>query len=780
MLPVVVEGGLTDRPLDFTIHCLNVEGEPCKNPKFAGEWIIEVKGPDGVIDCKHQDHGDGTVSGSYTPTGPGDYTVEIKVKNPNSNKYPPEPIKGSTYELTVKNGGDPTKSYAEGPGLTGAFDDAPANFTVYVFDKDGNPVVGEYDLTVDITPDDGSGAPKESAKMVAPKFCEQCGKKLTGSKFCESCGWKIIKRPADGSSGGSYDVPGSAVPSKIKDNGDGSYYVEYQAEQPGDYVLNVAILGDPIKDMPMSLQVRPGADPTKTYATGPGVSSPGFAGLPHPFTIHCVDPDGNPVQVGGQEFLPVVTGPNGKEMGIDLVDNKDGTWSGCYTPDKIGDYVIDIKMDKKGKLKGIKDNPFKIQVKKPADPSQCYAEGPGIEYAVDNRPNTFNVFAKDKNGKPVTGLTEGDWITVKLTDPKTDPNGEGPSLFPARIKDNNDGTYNVEYDADVPGDYVLNVMIGDESIKDMPKEIHCYPGVDASNTVVTGPGVTNGLDDRPLEFTIQAKDKDGNNVPVGGDDFRVNIVGPNNETVPCELKDNKDGTYSGSYEPKGPGDYTVTIEVNDDENNVGDSPYTCRVSPGASGLKSYCKGPGWKYAYDNTPTYFNVYCKDSNGNPVSGETITVKFIQLDDKKQKSMLEKLIEKVDVYMLQKKADADKKFQEERAKKRAELGLPAIGETDGDIPCDITEEKEKNGVYRVEYCPILPGTYECSVQVGANTKVHVKKSPKKIPVRWKCPNAPCAHTQKCMHTEIRELNDENELLKQKLMELGEADFLGSLGGN
>jgi len=668
--------------------------------------------------------------------------------------------------LNVKEGGDPAKSYAEGPGLDSAFDDAPANFTVYVKDKNGQPVIGEYDLTVDITP-------KGSVPMVAPKFCESCGQKLVGNKFCEACGWKIVKRPADGSSAGSYDVDVPIEP-KIKDNGDGSYYVEYEADQPGDYTLNVAIAGTPIKDMPRDLKVCPGADPNKTYAEGPGVKSPGFAGLPHPFTIFCVDPDGKRVPVGGQEFIPVITGPNGKEVNLDLVDNKDGTWSGCYTPDKIGEYIVDLKMKKKGKMKGIKDNPFKIKVKEPADCSKTYAEGPGIEYAVDNRPNTFTVFAKDKNNKPVTGLTEGGWITVKLTDPKEDPNGEGESKFPARIKDNNDGTYDVEYDADVPGDYVLNVMIGDESIKDMPKEIHCYPGVDAANTVVTGPGVEKGLPDRPLEFTIQAKDKDGNNVPVGGDEFRANIVGPDGNTLECDIKDNGDGTYTGFYEPKAPGKYEITLEVNDDDNKVGNSPYTCIVGLGADPGSSYCKGPGWKYAYDNTPTHFTVYCFDAEGKPVSGEIVKVKMIQIDDAKQKSILQTLISKVDKYMLQKKEEEDKKWQIQRAAERKEKGLPPIEETDGDVMCDIFDNGD--GTYKVEYCPRLPGTYKTSVTVGPAGS-HVKKSPKNIPVRWRCPNAPCAHTQQCMHTEIRELNDENELLKQKLRELGHESFLQSL---
>jgi len=120
------------------------------------------------------------------------------------------------------------------------------------------------------------------------------------------------------------------------------------------------------------------------------------------------------------------------------------------------------------------------------------------------------------------------------------------------------------------------------------------------------------------------------------------------------------------------------------------------------------------------------------------------------------------KVDKYMLQKKEEEDKKWSEERAADRRAKGLPPIEETDGDVMCDVTPNGD--GSYKVEYSARIPGTYECYVQVGINGN-HVKKSPKKIPVRWRCPNAPCAHTQKEIHAEIRVVEEHNEVLKEAL---------------
>ena len=66
---------------------------------------------------------------------------------------------------------------------------------------------------------------------------------------------------------------------------------------------------------------------------------------------------------------------------------------------------------------------------------------------------------------------------------------------------------------------------------------------------------------------------------------------------------------------------------------------------------------------------------------------------------------------------------------------------------------------------YVATTPGEYECNVSVAAG---HIKKSPKIIPVRWSCPNSPCAHTSKCLHTEIKSQRSEIYALKKELANL------------
>jgi len=673
-------------------------------------------------------------------------------------------VKGSVFKVNVLEGADANKSYAEGPGLKRAFDDVPAHFTVHCLDKDGQPVVGEDTLAVAINllqrAAPGSPAPVKAAPpppAAKPKpFCEECGAKLTGTKFCESCGAKVAAAAPPPKAAGptvSADrsrIENPTVTPKIKDNGDGTYAVEYAATVAGDYDLNVTVDQQPIRDMPSKLKVLKGIDASKTIAEGRGVNSPGFLGREHPFTIRSFDRDGVELKSGGGDFKVSVAGPKGPVPCV-IKDNGDGTYSGSYTPVALGTHVVDIKLNKGDHLESIKDNPFTINVKKPADLSKSYAEGEGVHNAADNRPAKFKVFAKDEDGKPVSG----EWVDVKITPKGSSP--KGASVYPVDIKDNGDGTYDVTYEAKEPGDYNMNVEIADQSIKDMPTGLHVHKGVDASKCIVEGPGVDGGVAGRDLPFTVRAMDGNGNPVKFGGDDFRVDVIGPDGK-VPCELKDNGDGTYSGKYHPHKPGNYVVDLQVNNQPEHVGKAPYKVKVRAAGDASRSYAKGKGWRYCYDNQPTSFTVYVKDEKGVPVTGEDLKVTMIDRSSQEFKDALAARMAQVDEYMLKKKADIN-------AKLAAERGYEIKA---GDVPCKVQDNND--GTYTVSYTAVIPGEYQIDVQIHGQ---HIKDAPKTIKCLWSCPNAPCSHTMEELHQTIAEQRDEIYQLKKKLAQLQGTPF-------
>jgi hypothetical protein len=201
---------------------------------------------------------------------------------------------------------------------------------------------------------------------------------------------------------------------------------------------------------------------------------------------------------------------------------------------------------------------------------------------------------------------------------------------------------------------------------------------------------------------------------------------------------------------KKPGMFTVDLTVNNQPDHVGKAPYKCKVRAAGDASKSYAKGKGWRYCYDNQPTSFTVYVKDEKGAPVVGEELEITMSDCSSQEFKDALAARIAQVDPYMLKKKADQD-------AKAAAERGYEV---TKGDVPCRFTDNKD--GTYTVNYTAIIPGEYSLNVKVNGQP---IKDAPKVIKCHWSCPNAPCAHGMEELHQTIAEQRDQIYQLQKKL---------------
>jgi len=284
---------------------------------------------------------------------------------------------------------------------------------------------------------------------------------------------------------------------------------------------------------------------------------------------------------------------------------------------------------------------------------------------------------------------------------------------------------------------MIHTNIQGKPIKDMPKEVPVYAGGDPTKSYVDGPGVTGGYVNTDLPFTIHSVDKSGKPVPVGGEDYKVNVTAPDGSSFPVDVKDNGDGTYSGKYRPKVPGDYKVMVH-NFKKQPVGKSPYTAKVRLGADPGKCYAVGRGWKEAWDYLPAKFTVHCKDVNGNPVPGETVRIIMKNVTPPGKKAEIDKELSGVDDYLRRRKVDKVQKIQAEQkkaaldAKREAESKgerVPEIRIEEGsDVPVEVRDNGD--GTYLANYIATVPGIYKCSVQVGEG-RGHIRESPKDIPV-------------------------------------------------
>ena len=257
----------TSDPTHFTIHTVDKHGNPINTEMDPYDVMIFSPAGD-LIDPLSIDHkDDGTYVVTYHPTEPGDYEIDVVVRNPHSPLHY-DHIAQSPFHVSVKPGTDASNSWAEGDGLRdGILDTLPTSFTIHAANREGEQM-------------NRGGDPFE-VKIVDPK--------------------------------------GETVPADIKDNGDGTYKVDYKPSGgPGPYKINVDLKGKPIKDAPFNINIKAGAWPAFCLVDR------------YTFVVQSKTAAGENKIEGGEDIKVQINGPNGPVDTVDLKDLGDGTYLVSY------------------------------------------------------------------------------------------------------------------------------------------------------------------------------------------------------------------------------------------------------------------------------------------------------------------------------------------------------------------------------------------------------------------------------------------------------------------
>jgi filamin len=495
-----LEKGEEHIPSEFTVEAKTFYNN--KIPLTADEFKIKVQGPHGEVPTQIVDNGDGTYAVSYTPVEPGPHHINID--------YRDRPVGKSPYTAGVGKGAtEPSLSEAYGPGIepTGVTLDEPARFTIQAKNKVGD------------------------------------NKKVGGDPF------KVkVKGPY-----------GSDPEATIVDNGDGTYAVEYEPTVPGDHVVDVTLFDQPIKDNPFNVGVDlsndpNAADPTQFTATGPGLEG-GWTTVPGEFQVQARNRKGEPIGVGGHPVNCRIDAPNGEELEGTVKDNGDGTYDVQYQAQDPGDHTVSVFVSNPKTplfFFHIQKSPFNVPIKAGTDPSKCLCYGPGLEEAYDTLPAEFKIKARDRDGNDIN--QGGDPFLISVTDP------EGNEV-PAEIIDNGDGTYDVKYDPQTDGPHTINPTLRGKPVGGGPFKLNVKAGADHEHCVV-----------EDFTFTIRAKTKTGEPKTTGGEKFEVAISGPDGPVEDVQVRDLLDGTYLVSYKISSPGEFTISVKINNLE--IKGSPWT--------------------------------------------------------------------------------------------------------------------------------------------------------------------------------------------------------------
>uniref|UniRef100_A0A8B9VP85 Filamin B n=1 Tax=Anas zonorhyncha TaxID=75864 RepID=A0A8B9VP85_9AVES len=566
--------------------------------KAGGDHIrTQITSPSGSpADCQIQDNADGTYAVEYTPFEKGPHTVSVT--------YDGVPVPNSPFRVNVTEGCHPSRVKAQGPGLKEAFTNQPNAFSVVTRgagigglgitvegpseskisckdNKDGScsaeyvPYVpGDYDVNITYG---GEHIPGSPFKVPVKDVVDPSKVKIAGPGLGTAVRAKIPQSfTVDTSKAGVAPLEvvvagprGIVEPVNVVDNGDSTHTVVYTPTLEGPYMISVKYADEEIPRSPFKVKVLPTYDASKVTASGPGLSSYGIpASLPVEFAVDAKD--------AGQGLLTVqITDQEGKPKRVDIHDNKDGTYTVTYVPDKTGRYTIGVKYGGDD----IPSSPYRIRASPAGDASKCLATGPGIAPTVKTGEEVgFVVDAKSAGKGKVTCTV----LTPDGTEAEAD------------VVENEDGTYDIFYTAAKPGTYVIYVRFGGVDIPNSPF------------TVMVSQLCSTSTSRSDSCFHVLFSDR--LTACVIFKVFISEVHMPSGKTDTPDIVDNKDGTVTVRYAPTEVGLHEMHIKYMG--KHIPGDPLQFYVNyPNSGSVSAY--GPGLIYGVANKPATFTIVTEDA-------------------------------------------------------------------------------------------------------------------------------------------------------------------------
>ena len=231
--------------------------------------------------------------------------------------------------------------------------------------------------------------------------------------------------------------------------GDCEYRAHFVPTNPDDYQIEVFHAKRHIDGSPFPVKVigLGGFEQTKSPAD---IENPPIAPAGKPFNLLL------PMEYDRKRSIVAnIDGPDLIGQPVEVRDDKKGNYGVLYTPQKPGDYLVNVKDDDNN----INGSPFRILVKESrSDATKCHI-------VEEDKP----IFTKtQKFGKPVNfriSTIEAGPGTLNIT-------SRGPGKADVRIFDNSNGSYTCEFTPSVAGKYNVDILWDDQHITDSPYELN--------------------------------------------------------------------------------------------------------------------------------------------------------------------------------------------------------------------------------------------------------------------------------------------------------------------
>lgn len=244
-----------------------------------------------------------------------------------------------------------------------------------------------------------------------------------------------------------------------------------------------------------------------------------------------------------------------------LEDNGEDTYTIKLEPKKLGEAKILVTWAGRD----IPQTPLKLKV---CDASQCCMSGLSLEeeYTV-GKPVDFTVTS--------AGAGEG----------KLEVRPRGSSALYTPTVNSSGSQHEVSFTPWEVGEHKIEVLWEGTHIPGSPVTLDIKPEPDVNSCSATGSGLKRGIAKQPNTFKILSPEKGLLEKKNG---LEVTVSSPT-DTVPVEITDNGDTTYTVTYTPENEGAHVASVKFY--EKPITGSPFKFNVVPAADASKCRAYGP---------------------------------------------------------------------------------------------------------------------------------------------------------------------------------------------
>ncbi|XP_078677456.1 filamin-C-like isoform X45 [Branchiostoma floridae x Branchiostoma belcheri] len=624
-----VEGMFVDAPTEFTIDAKSVSRRGGDNVRCV------VQNPTGAkTEAAVKDNRDGTYTASYTPYEEGRHLIDVL--------YEELQVPGAPFKVQAKEGCDPSKVRAYGPGLEGGLTDKPQQFTIETKgagtgglglaiegpseakmtckdNKDGSCTVeyfpttpGDYDIHISYGEQPIRGSPfsvlikddidVSKVKAYGPGL-EKGGVRAQNMQVFTVDHAKTGSAPLDVK---VTSQMGATVNTEVTDNHDGTHTVKYIPPSEGACKVDVKYDNQSIPQSPFNVRVLPPYDASKVKATGPGLQQGVPASFPISFTIDCRD-------AGNADLEVILEDPDGRMKSPEIHDNGDGTYTITYTPEQSGNYTIEIKYGGEQ----VPRSPFRITVKPTGDANKCSVT---VRISPPGRVGQGQWLGDGM--QPYIQIGEETCVTVncktagkgKVNCTIQDANGEDVDVD---VVENDDGTFDIFYTAQQQGEYTITIRFGGQHIQGSPYKVQAVDDLSkipngtfqqqymAQEEMRMADELESGAPGRmrPVEFVVPIFIE-----VLSSGNLTAEVKQPSGRVAQPKFIDNRDGSLTIKYTPTEAGLHELCIKYNGE--HIPGSPIQFHVDEIRPGQVT-AFGSGLSHGVAGQQSNFTIVTKDA-------------------------------------------------------------------------------------------------------------------------------------------------------------------------